>query len=455
MSEKNQDVWDQLPTFFENTLTSLGVPGGVVGILYEGETRVCTFGVTNVNHPLPITEDTLFQIGSISKTYTATAIMRLVEMGKMDLDEKVRTYLSDFRVKDDGASENVTVRQLLCHTAGWGGDYFIDTGSGDDALERFVQAMARFEQVSPTGLHFAYNNTAFQLAGRIIEVVTGKTYEAAIQELIFQLLGLEQSFFNPSDVMVHRFVVGHSATPKGAVVAEPWPLSRNANPAGGVICTVLDLLRYGRFHMGNGQIEDGSRLLGEDSIALMQTPQAAIWKEEALGLSWFLETHDGVRTISHGGTTIGQQAELTLVPERNFAVAVLTNADVGLAANDTMKNWALREFLGLDIQKPQEIEASEADLAEYAGRYSNPIGAVEMGLLCGRLVAQMIYTIGYPNIDDPPPPPPAPFSFGLCEKDRLLGLDGRLAGYPAEILRSPDGDIAYLRFGHRLYKRQD
>lgn len=453
MSE-NKQAWDQLPELFEKTLTSLGVPGGVAGISYKGETRVFTSGVTNVNHPLPITGDTLFQIGSISKTYTATAIMRLVEMEKIELDERVRTYLPDFRVKDDGASAKVTIRQLLCHTAGWSGDYFIDTGSGDDGLERFVQAMARFEQVSPAGRYFAYNNTAFQLAGRIIEVVTGQTYEAAIQELIFKLLGLERSYFSPSVVMVHRFVVGHAVTPGGTVVAEPWPLSRNANPAGGVICTVHDLLRYGRFHMGDGQTEGGTRLLEEKSIALMQTPQAAIWKDQALGLSWFLESHGGVQTVSHGGTTTGQQAELTLVPGRDFAVAVLTNADAGLSANKTMTDFALREFLGLEVQKLQEIETSEADLAEYAGRYSNASSVIEFGLLCGRLVGQMKYTIGYPNIDDPPPPAPPPFSFGLNEKDRLLGLDGRLAGYPAEVLRGSDGGIAYLRFGHRLFKRE-
>jgi CubicO group peptidase (beta-lactamase class C family) len=455
MSEKKQDVLDQLPELFKNTLTSLGVPGGIVGILYDGEIKTFPFGITNADHPLPVTQDTLFQIGSISKTYTATAIMRLVEMEKIDLDENVRHYLPEFQVSDETASAKVTVRQLLCHTAGWAGDYFLDTGRGDDALELFVKAMAEIEQVSPIDFAFSYNNTAFQLAGRIIEVVTGKTYEDAVQALVFKPMGLDDSYFDPTQVMVHRYVVGHTATPKGPVVAEPWPLSRNANPAGGIICTAHDLLKYGRFHMGEGKAEDGTQLLSKNSMAVMRTTHSTIWQDETIGLSWFLKPYNDVLSLSHGGTTIGQQAELLLVPERGFAVAVLTNADKGLTAIDMVKSWVLKELLGLDSPKLEAQEAGEDALAEYTGRYTSTSATMELGLLCGRLVVQMVSNRGYPNADDPPPPPPPPFSLGLCNKDRLIGLNGPLEDHPAEVLRDSDGNVAYLRFGLRLYKRID
>lgn len=134
MSANHELLWDKLLAFVAEVLEKRGVPGAVVGIMHEGETQAAGVGVTNVDHPLPVTAETLFQIGSITKTFTATAMMRLVEMGKLDLDVTVRTYVPAFKVADESASARATIRHLLTHMAGWFGDYFHDTGMGDDAL---------------------------------------------------------------------------------------------------------------------------------------------------------------------------------------------------------------------------------------------------------------------------------------------------------------------------------
>jgi CubicO group peptidase (beta-lactamase class C family) len=444
------EKWDRLGEMVAQLMKKTGVPGVCVGILHQGETATAGFGVTSAEHPLPVTDETLFQIGSITKTFTGTALMRLVEAGQVDLEATVRTYLPDFKVSDEAAASHVTVRHLLTHMGGWEGDYFHDTGAGDDALARYVADMGGLKQLAPLGTVWSYNNAAFSVAGRIIEVVTGKTYEAALKELVLQPLGLQHSFLDPGDLITHRFVVGHHVADEGAQVARPWPLPRSAYPAGGIVCDVRDLLRYARFHLGDGRVEGETRLLSAETMAAMQSPQAAVWGKETWGLSWSVDDTYGTCLVSHGGGTNGQSTMLQLVPEHEFALVVLTNADRGGTVIQKLGQWVLKQYLGLEVPDPTPIEASVEDLAAYAGLYSRPAADVELGLLGGRLIAQLIFRIHFPTEDSPPPPPPRP----ACEKDRLFALDGEAKGEKADILRKPDGSIGWLRSGGRIHVRQ-
>ena len=454
MSAKNEQLWDQLVTFVPEVMEKRGVPGAVVGILHKGETRAAGFGVTNVDHPLPVTAGTLFQVGSITKTFTATALMRLVELGKLDLDATVRTYVPEFKVADETASAQVTIRHLLTHMAGWFGDYFHDTGAGDDAMAKYVADMAELEQVTPLGAAWSYNNAAFYLAGYIVEVLTGQRFEAALKELVLEPLDLEETFFDPGDVMTYRFAVGHNVGDEGAEVARPWPLPRAAYPAGGITCSAYDLLRYAGFHMGDGTIEDGITLLSQDSLSLMQTTQAPIWKDESIGLSWLLDDVDGTRLVSHSGGTTGQVSQLTLVPEHDFAAVAFTNADLGGFVTDAVIDWVLKHYLAIGDPKPEPIEAAEEALVAYVGRYDNPFAGIDVGLLGGKLVAQVVQKRGFPSEDTPIPPAPPPMSIVPCDDDRLLVVDGPFKGGIVQIGRELDGSVAWARSGGRIYVRQ-
>src|SRR5215207_7863719 len=147
MSERAQSAWSELVEFAGQRQAESRVPGVAVGVLDQGVVSAQGFGVTNVDHPLPVTSTTLFQIGSITKTFTGTLIMRLAEQGKLELDAPVRRYLPDFRVVDATASAEATVRHLMTHTSGWEGDLFLDTGNGDDAVAKYVATMAEQEQL--------------------------------------------------------------------------------------------------------------------------------------------------------------------------------------------------------------------------------------------------------------------------------------------------------------------
>src|SRR2546430_11052236 len=125
------------------------VPGVAIGILHDGDEDIAAYGVTNLEHPLPVDADTLFQVASITKTMTATVVMRLVERGALDLDAPVRRYLPDFRLRDDDVAKRATLRHLVTHTGGWLGGCFPDFGKGDDALAPYVAAMAQLEPPNP------------------------------------------------------------------------------------------------------------------------------------------------------------------------------------------------------------------------------------------------------------------------------------------------------------------
>src|SRR5215208_5440132 len=304
----------------------LQVPGVSIGIWHKGKEYAARFGITSVEHPLPVTVDTLFQTGSISKTFTGTLIMMLAEQGKIDLDAPVRKYLKDFKVKDKEVSKQVTLRHLLTHMGGWVGDYFNDFGNGDEALAKMVRDIGKMPQIQPLGTIWSYNNTGFNVASRIIEVVTKKPYEQAMQEMLLDPLGLDMTFFYPSDILfTHRFVVGHYAEKGQVKVARPWAIGRAGNGVGGVVSTVRDLLKYARFHMSRGKKD----VISGKSLKAMRVPQADAGARGMMGITWFIRTVGDVTAYAHGGATNGQQAYFFFIPDKDFACAILTNSDDG------------------------------------------------------------------------------------------------------------------------------
>ncbi|MCI0555365.1 MAG: beta-lactamase family protein, partial [Anaerolineae bacterium] len=286
----------------------LAVPGVAIGVYHKGKEHTAGFGLTSVEHPLPVTTDTLFQVGSISKTFTGTLMMMLAEQGKVDLDAPVRKYIKALKLRDENVAKRVTIRHLLTHRGGWVGDYFNDFGNGDDALDKMVKDISKLPQVQPLGKIWSYNNTGFNIASRVIEVLTKKPYEQVAQEMLFDPLGLDKSFFYPSDILfTHRFVVGHQKMNDKVQVARPWAIGRAGNGVGGVVSTVHDLLKYARFHMGDGKSESGKRVISRKSLEAMRVPQVNAGGRGDMGITWFIRYADPIKVYAHGGATNGQQ----------------------------------------------------------------------------------------------------------------------------------------------------
>lgn len=446
-------IFDQLCEQVIADMDRLSIPGVAVGVLAGDQESAAGFGVTSVENPLPVTADTLFQIGSITKTFVATAVMRLVENGKLDLDTPVRTWLPDLRLFDDGVAQRVTLRHLLTHTGGWVGDYFNDFGSGDDALARMVAKVAELPQLTPLGEAFSYNNAGFYLAGRVLEVVTGKTFEQAVKELVLIPLDMGHSFFSPEEVMTHRFVVGHEIFDKQPKVARPWPIGRAVHAAGGLVSTVLELFRYARFHMGDGTAANGARLLSQESMVAMRTPRVSASGVQQVGLSWFITDLDGTQVISHGGGTNGQVAHLAIVPHRRFAVVILTNGDQGGTLIYPLLDRALSLYLDLNMPKVIPVDVPQDQLRAFTGRYDSALTGADITLGEGLLVLQRFHKGGFPTPDTPPGPPPPPVRLAFYAEDRAVILDEPYKDTRGEFLRGPDGRISWLRVSGRLHRR--
>ena len=439
MNKVTDRSWNELKDLTARLKDEHGIPGIGLGLLHRGELLSAGFGVNNVDHPLPITPETLF----------------LVEMGKVELDAPVRNYVPDFQVIDETATAQATVRHLLTHTSGWDGDLYFDTGPGDDALERYVAEMAGQEQLAPPGALFSYNIAGFSLAGRIMEVLTGKNYGDALAELVLDPLGLKRTFVHPIDVMTHRFTCGHLAGDDGPEAARPWPLRRSAAPEGGVISSVHDLLQFARFHLGDGQSAGGTRLLSKEIVQQMQSPQVTVWENNHRGLSWWLNDIEGVRQIGHGGETLGHVSQFAFTPDHELALVILTNSDQGWSAIGEIQGWVERYFLNVETSEPEAIEAGLEELIPYAGRYYNPFADTELTILDGKLVGEVTYKGAYPTQDSPPIPSPPAFTLQKCGHDRLIVMDGSMTGMTLDMIRSEDGKIGWLRFFMRISVRVD
>jgi CubicO group peptidase (beta-lactamase class C family) len=425
----------------------LPIPGLAVGVWHAGTEQATGFGITSVENALPVTPDTLFQVGSISKTFTATALMILREAGKVDLDTPIRAYLPDFRLSDEGVAARVTIKHLLTHTGGWLGDYFNDFGFGDDAQARMLNEIAKLPQFTPLGAVWSYCNTGFNIAGRIVEVITGRSFEAAIKELILDPLGMRMTFYFPHDVMTYRFAAGHTIVDRAASVARPWPIGRAGHPVGGVVSTVIDLLKYARFHLS-----DGSGLLKPETLKLMQTPIVPGSGLDVFGLSWFITPIGDTPVLRHGGATHGFTADFTIVPARQFAITTLTNSDDGPVLYGDLRVSAIKRYLGVAWPETPHIQIAEDRLLAYTGRYDSPDAQRELYLQDGVLMLQSIPKGGFPTPDSPPGATPPPTRLALWGVDKIIALDDPFKGSRGEFLRDADGKIVWFRFGSRVHR---
>lgn len=357
------------------------VPGASLGILRlngdgQDELVEAASGVTNRDTGVSVTTDTLFQIGSITKVWTATLVLQLVDEGRLDLDTPVSELLPDLRLADAKVAKTVTMRHLLTHTSGIDGDVFTDTGRGDDCLRAYVDQLARAGQNHPLGATWSYCNAGFVLAGRVVEKLTGITWDQALRDRIATPLGLRRTVTLPEDALLHRAAVGHTA-PSGEdpAPATVWQLPRSMGPAGRVTATAADVLGFARLHLAGGLAPDGTRVLTEASATAMRDNQAELPDQYSLGDSWGLGWirfgWDGHRLVGHDGNTIGQSAFLRLLPDAGLAVVLLTN---GGHAQDLYHDLYTEIFTELaSVHPPQPLappeNPPEVDITPHIGTY--------------------------------------------------------------------------------------
>ncbi|MFD0592566.1 serine hydrolase domain-containing protein [Catellatospora coxensis] len=339
----------------------------------------------NADTGVVATTDSVFQIGSISKVWTATVALQLADEGLLDLDAPLVQVLPELRLSDADVAKQVTMRHLLTHTSGIDGDVFDDTGRGDDCLEAYTALLAEVAQNHPLGATWSYCNSGFSLAGYVIERLTGGTWDKAMRERLFTPLGLTRTGTLPEEALLHRAAVGHVAGPDGTQLRAPvWGLPRALGPAGLISSTAADVLAFARMHLTGGLAADGTRVLSADSTAAMAEMHADLPDKHSLGDSWGLGWirfgWDGARLIGHDGNTIGQAAFLRMLPGQGLAVTMLTNGGNARDLYEELYREIFAELAGVGMPHPLTPPADpvDADLTPHVGVYERAGSRMEV-----------------------------------------------------------------------------
>lgn len=437
------------------------VPGAAVGVFHDGEITEVACGVTNLNTGVETTTDTVFQIGSITKVWTTTLLMQLVDEGQVELDAPVRTYLPSFAVADEDVAAKVTVRHLLTHTSGIDGDHFEDFGRGDDCVERYVDACVNLHQTHPLGATMSYCNTGFSITGRIIEVLTGKIWDEVIRERLFTPLGLTHTSTLPEEAILFRAASGHISPKPGddPELASVWMLPRIAGPMGLINSTARDVLAFAKMHLDGGKAEDGTQVLSATSVRAMQERQVQVPNPHALGshwgLGWILFDWGNRHLYGHDGGTIGQSAFLRVAPDSNLAICMLTNGGEPSRVYRTLFTELFAELA--DIHMPPLPEAPQVpphlDLSLYAGAYERLNIRYDLAVKDGALAGTV--TQSGPLAELLPRPVQNVSLVPVDATTFLATTEGLTAPMPAAFFEFEDGRPRYLHVGARANRRVD
>ncbi len=439
-----------LEVFTKEAMLELHVPGVSIGLMIDSVEHYVSLGVTSIINPLPVTADTLFQIGSTTKTFTATTALKLAQDGLLELDAPVRQYIPDFRVADEDTSARVTVRHLMTHTSGWFGDFELDTGDDSNALELYVQAMAELPQLTPVDALMSYSNSAFVLLGRVLEVASGKTLDVLVRETILEPLELHDTVFWAHEAITKRTAIGHKQSESDETEVIPvWRLSRATNADGGLVASARNQMRYARFQMGqlgNVPINAASRLE-------MQTPRISAGGNEFIGLCWFIDdkqTNDQrtVRVIRHGGSVSGFQSHFWFAPQENFAFTCQTNADSGMALNTLVTAWALEHLFNILPSNPKAIQVTPAQLEAFTGWYAVPTGKNGEGLEIAQNGDSLTLRVNVPTFNLVLSAVP----LAILSDKMCIPLEGPMSSMTLDFVGADNG-FRYLRVGGRIASR--
>jgi CubicO group peptidase (beta-lactamase class C family) len=334
-----------LDQYIERGMHDWGIPGLAVAIVKDDKVVYARgFGVRNSETREPVTPRTIFGVGSVTKSFTATSMAMLVDEGKMRWDAPVKDYLPYFQTYDPYVTAVLSPRDLACHRTGIEQANYLQwrpTGRADNIYHPTRADIVRaFKYLGPSeGFRekFSYKNDTWVVAGAVIEALSGRTWDQFVHERIFAPLGMHRSSTSVSetdaldDVSSVHVVTGGKLTPIKLVLADV------AGPMGSINSTVLDLAQYVRFHLGQGTFE-GSRLLSDASIAELHQPQMIdptetfikgthFTQQVSYALGWWVQDYRGHKLVRHAGEIVGGSANVYYLPEKHLGVVVLANAD--------------------------------------------------------------------------------------------------------------------------------
>jgi CubicO group peptidase (beta-lactamase class C family) len=398
---------DGFDAWVNQALKDFKAPGAAVVIVQRDKIVLLKgYGERDIARQLPVTPQTLFAIGSVTKSFSVTMLGMLVDEGKLEWDKPVRDYLPGFRMYDEVATDEMTSRDLVTHRSGLPRHDLVWYTSNFSREDIIMDRLRYLQNSKPFRSTFQYNNLMFMTAGYLGGVLNGTTWEQAVQQHVLTPLGMTNTNFSVLDSQkssdfAEPYRKNHLTQ---EVKLIPFYIQGAVGPAGEINTCVADLGRYLRFHLNRGML-DSHQLLSANNATQMQIPQMVIQGAPAFpevgttsyGMGFFISTYRGHKIVDHGGNIDGFSAELAFLPQDSVGVAVLTNLD-GTPLPTAIAYDALDRVLGLSVVpwdqrflamvKGQEQSEKEAKtkgyvpqrqgthpshpLADYVGDYENP-----------------------------------------------------------------------------------
>lgn len=350
----------QIDQITQESLKTFDVPGISVGVIEDGKVVYAKgHGVRSLTNKKPMNESTLVGIASNSKGFTCVALAMLVDEGKLNWDDKVKKYIPEFDLKDKFAANEFTVRDLVTHRSGLSlgaGDLMFFPEGNNYTIADVINGVAQQEPESSFRSKFQYNNNMYNIAGEVLHRISGMTWAEFIEKRILEPVGMHSSKASYNRVTNRSNIIDAHAPVNGVVTQIPHDWSELANPAGGIMSNITDMLVWANFLMNNGVTQEGKRLISEDQMHELWTLQTPIPVAKnhpydthfyGYGLGWFLSDVGGTLEVTHSGGLLGTVTKFTLLPEKNVGIVVLTNQQSG-AAFMAINNEIKDSYLGYE-----------------------------------------------------------------------------------------------------------
>ncbi|MDN3491414.1 serine hydrolase [Winogradskyella bathintestinalis] len=351
----------QLDNLIKETLTTFQVPGISVGIYKDGKVVYSKgHGVRSLTNKKDMNDETLVGVASNSKGFTCFALAMMVDAGKLNWDDKVRKHIPEFQLYDAWVTEEFTIRDLVTHRSGMGlgaGDLMFFPEGSDFTVNDVINNVKYLEPETSFRSKFAYNNNMFIIAGEVLKRASGLSWEEFIENKILKPVGMSSSKASYNRVSDKTNIIDAHTMAEGEVVQIPHDWSEIANPAGGIVSNVPDMLTWAEFLMNDAVTASGDRLLSEKQfheLWQLQTPLNVSANDsynsnfKGYGLGWFVtDVKGGHKQVYHTGGLLGTVTQFTMIPDLDLGIVVLTNQMNGSAFN-TITNTIKDSYLGYE-----------------------------------------------------------------------------------------------------------
>ncbi len=430
----------QLQRIVDKASAESGAVGGQVSVIVGAQHADFVFGSANAELNLPMTSDTVIQIGSTTKVFNAALVMTLLEQHRLDLDVPIVQYMPRFHVADPKARGAITLRQLLSMSSGLDNGPYTQFSNGDEALASYVDSLRTLPQVFAPGKGFGYSNAGMSIAGRVVEVLTGETWDALLRARILEPAGLLHTVTLAEDLPFQRVSVGHLPGKDGhrPTVVRPWYITRAQGPAGSTLAaSAHDVAEFGALFVNDGVASNGHPVLSHASIATMMTPTTPSPGGDfvAWGVGPSLMRWGRTDVWWHPGGNQSGVSLLLWIPEQHAVLAALINTPAaGAKFFKSMRGSFAQAVFGIRAADaaPPAVAVAVSNPQRFVGTYVHTGARYQVSQSGTTLHFQM--TMRYEGaLEDEPP--------AAEEEGDLVALGG-----DRFLLALPDGDFESVSF---------